>query len=180
MSTETPDWSQSSLATLAAHIVARHHVYCREQLPRLEAMFAEAAAESGGRYATLPGLHKSFHRLSGALTSHLMKEESVLFPLIERIEAAQRGHTPPPQSSFGSVGNPIRMMVLEHSEAESVLAQMRAATDGFRAPPEAGARMRALCDALREFDADMARHVELEDKFLFPRAIAAEEAAQRG
>ncbi|MGN6591977.1 MAG: hemerythrin domain-containing protein [Terriglobales bacterium] len=177
---DTPDWSHSSLATLAAHIVATHHVYCREQLPRLEGLFAEAAAESGGRYAALPGLDKSFRRLAGALTAHLMKEESVLFPLIERIEAAQRGRTPPPQSSFGSVGNPIRMMVLEHSEAEAVLAQMRAATDGFRPPADAGPRMQELCRALQAFDADMARHVELEDKFLFPRAIAAEEMAQRG
>lgn len=173
----TPDWTSSSLADLAAHIVATHHVYCREQTQRLRAQFEAAVVESGGDDATLAGLHTSFQRMAVALTHHLMKEESVLFPLIERIESAQRNHTPPPASSFGSVGNPIRMMVLEHSEAEATLQQMREVTQGFQPPAGAGPRRQELYLALRDFDSDMARHVELEDKYLFPRAIAAEQEA---
>lgn len=172
------DWAQASLSDLAAHIVATHHVYCREQVPRLQALFAAARQEAGARDdAGLAGLASTFQRLGTALLSHLMKEETVLFPLIERIEAARRSGSPPPASSFGSVGNPIRMMVMEHSEAEILLQGMRAATHGFEPPPGAGPRRQELCRALREFDADMARHVELEDKYLFPRAVAAEQEA---
>lgn len=169
------DWNQASLSELAAHIVATHHVYCREQVPNLQSLLREAALEAGGPDAELTSLQTSFQRLASALLNHLMKEESVLFPLIERIECARREGVPPPASSFGSVGNPIRMMVLEHSEAEAVLRQMREATQGFQPSEGARPRRQELYRSLRDFDSDMARHVELEDKFLFPRAIALEQ-----
>jgi regulator of cell morphogenesis and NO signaling len=171
------DWAQRSLAELATHIVAVHHGYCRRELPRLSELFAEAVKESGGRYATLADLLAGFRRVSRALGSHLLKEESILFPLIERIEAAQEAHTPPPTLCFGSVGNPIRMMVLEHSEAEVELQKMRVATRGFQPPEGAGPKLMELCRTLRAFDDDMTRHVELEDQSLFPRAVAAEQKA---
>lgn len=171
------DWALSSLAELAAHIVATHHAYCREQVPKLSALFAAAVTESGGRFVALTDLRAGFKRLSFALDGHLRKEESILFPLIERIEVAQQTHTPPPASSFGSVGNPIRMMVLEHSEAELELQKMRTASNGFQPPDGAGPKLQELCRTLQAFDADMTRHVELEDTALFPRAVAAEQAA---
>ncbi len=175
----TPDWNQASLAELTAHIVAVHHSFCREQMARLAAELVSAAAENTRQAATLAGLKTGFQRLSRELTGHLSKEETVLFPLIERIETARRNGTPPPASSFGSVANPIRMMILEHGEAERALEQMRAASHGFQAPEDAGPRVQELCRALQAFDADLACHVELEDKILFPRAVAMEREAAR-
>ena len=69
------------------------------------------------------------------------------------------------------------MMILEHGEAERALEQMRAASNGFQAPDGAGPRVQELCRALQAFDADLTRHVELEDKILFPRAVAMEKEA---
>ena len=66
------------------------------------------------------------------------------------------------------------MMILEHGEAETALEQMRAASNGFQAPGGAGPRVQELCRALQAFDT---RHVELEDKILFPRAVAMEKEA---
>lgn len=171
------DGTQASLTELIAHIVATHHAYCHAELPRLGALFAAAIKESRGRYAALSDLKAGYERLSHALVRHLVKEEQTLFPLIERIDVAMQGRTRPPSSSFGSVGNPIRMMVLEHSEAETELQKMRIASGGFQAPEGAGPKLIELCHALLAFDADMTRHVELEDRSLFPRAVAAEQAA---
>jgi len=177
----TRDWNQASLAELTAHIVAVHHSFCREQMARLAADLAAAAAEAARQGPSLAGLKAGFQRLSRELTGHLAKEETVLFPLIERIEAARRDGTPSPKPSFGSVANPIRMMILEHGEAERALEQMRAASNGFQPPEGAAPRVQDLCRALQAFDADLARHVELEDKILFPRAVAMEkEAADPG
>ena len=177
----TRDWNQASLAELVAHIVAVHHGLCREQLVRLAAELAAAAAETARQAPSLVRVTVGFQRLSRELTGHLAKEETVLFPLIERIETARRNGTPPPVPSFGSIANPIRMMILEHGEAERALEQMRTASNGFQAPDGAGPRVQELCRALQAFDADLARHVELEDKILFPRAVAMErEAAGSG
>lgn len=162
----SPDWKSAPLADLIAHIVETHHAFCRKEMVHIN-----------GRFAAVPGaagLQAGFQTLCGALSQHLAKEEMVLFPLIARFAAAQREHTPPPQPAFGSVDNPIRMMVLEHGEAEKLLAGMRAATHGFTAPAGASAPLAGLYAALAAFDEDMKVHVELEDTVLFPRAIALE------
>lgn len=171
------DPAATPLAELSAHIVATHHAYCRAEVPHLLRLLQAAAAEAGPNRATLRVMQAGFQTLSAALIRHLEKEESILFPLIERIAAAERDHVRPPSLTFGSVGNPIRMMVLEHSEAEVLLAKMRSESQGFATPADATAVCAEAYAGLRAFDADMKRHVELEDDFLFPRAIAAEDAA---
>jgi regulator of cell morphogenesis and NO signaling len=180
MATMTTDWNQASLGELAQHIIAAHHSLCRKQMAELAEEITAIAADPAHRTPLIATLKAGFQRFSTTLTSHLVKEETVLFPLIARIETAWRTGAPPPTPSFGSVANPIRMMILEHDEAERALEHMRGASNDFQPADNAGARVQELCRALRAFDADLARHVELEDTCLFPRAVAIEkEAADR-
>lgn len=173
-----PDVEAMSLTDLTRHVVETHHVFCRREQVRLAALFRAALEEGGGSDAEIRRLQGSFQRLSAALTQHLRKEEDIVFPLIAQIEISLRDRTPPPQPSFGSVGNPIRMLVLEHDEAEAVLRQMRESSRGFETPAGAAPACRELFSALRGFDADMTRHAGIEDRVLFPRAIAAEQEAR--
>jgi regulator of cell morphogenesis and NO signaling len=46
---------------------------------------------------------------------------------------------------------------------------MRALTQGYAAPPEACGSWRALYGGLAAFEADLHRHVHLENNVLFPR-----------
>ncbi|MGH9488843.1 MAG: hemerythrin domain-containing protein [Terriglobales bacterium] len=164
---ERRDWKTAPLPELMTHIVEAHHAFCRREMARLNGLFPAAAGE--GKLAA------AFQQLCAALSQHLAKEEMVLFPLIAGFAAAQREHTRPPQPSFGSVANPIRMMVLEHGEAEKLLAQMRVESNGFAAPARATEAVQQLYAGLRAFDEDMTVHVQLEDTALFPRAIALEQ-----
>lgn len=161
------DWNTTPLPELMEHIVATHHAYCRREMASLLEQLHTTPVPAA--------LRADFQQMCAALAQHLAKEELVLFPLIARFEAARRDGTSPPQPSFGSVANPIRMMVMEHGEAEKMLARMRAETGGFAAPAGATAAVQAVYDGLRGFDADMKRHVQLEDENLFPRAVALEQ-----
>lgn len=168
-----PDWRQQPLAALLRHIVETHHRYCREEGARLADLFAEELAARRGD-ATLARLQGFFIQLQSALTVHLAKEEQVLFPMIARLEqAAERGGEAP-RFSFGSIAAPIRMMNLEHQEADRMLERMRALSSGFACPTGAGERTRELYAGLAAFDRDLATHAGLEDDVLFPRAIALE------
>ncbi|MGH9476281.1 MAG: hemerythrin domain-containing protein [Terriglobales bacterium] len=163
----TRDWKNAPLTELMSHIVGAHHTFCRGEMVRINALLPAAAGTAR--------LAAAFQQLCTALSQHLAKEEMILFPLIARFDAARRDHTPPPQPSFGSMDNPIRMMMLEHGEAEKILAQLRADSGGFVPPGDASAAVRALYEALLAFDEDMKIHVELEDTALFPRALALEQ-----
>ncbi|MGH9520638.1 MAG: hemerythrin domain-containing protein [Terriglobales bacterium] len=161
------DWNTTPLPELIEHIVATHHAYCRREMASLLEQLHTAPVPAA--------LRVDFQQMCAALAQHLAKEELVLFPLIARFEVARREHTPPPRPSFGSVAAPIRMMVLEHGEAEKMLAGMRAETGGFTPPTGASAAVQTAYAGLRAFDEDMKRHVQLEDEYLFPRAVALEQ-----
>jgi regulator of cell morphogenesis and NO signaling len=107
---------------------------------------------------------------------HMMKEEVVLFPYILRMEEAVVAHEPVLPPPFGSVQNPVNMMEQEHDAAGNALRDMREASKGYTAPPEACVSYQALYRALAEFEADLHQHIHLENNILFPRAIAMEQA----
>jgi regulator of cell morphogenesis and NO signaling len=101
-----------------------------------------------------------------------MKEERVLFPMIRELAGA----TTAPSFHCGSVGNPIRMMLLEHDRAGELLARLRAVTDDYRPPADGCASYRALYRALEELEADTHLHVHKENNVLFPAVLALEDA----
>jgi regulator of cell morphogenesis and NO signaling len=105
-----------------------------------------------------------------------MKEERILFPYIEQLEQAASSGTSATPPMFGTVRNPIRMMVSEHDGAEGLLWEMRKVTGDYLVLADTGAEIESLYRALGEFEADLHQHIHLENAILFPRAIELEAA----
>lgn len=169
------DWTTAPLSALAAHIVNRHHLYLEAELPRLDGMLAKVAEAHrdahGDMLASLGGVYRN---LEAELDSHMQKEEMVLFPLIGRMERAAEDGGPLPASHCGSVNNPIRVMEHEHDAAGEALAKLRELTGNYTLPGDACATFRALYAGLEALEADLHRHIHLENNILFPRAQALE------
>ena len=108
---------------------------------------------------------------------HLVKEEQTLFPYITKMEDAVTRGMPFPRPPFGTVQNPVRMMVLEHDNAGAVLHEIRKLSGDYRVPPDGCHSFQALYEGLTSFESDMHQHVHLENNVLFPRAVAIEDAA---
>jgi regulator of cell morphogenesis and NO signaling len=173
--TQTTNWSEAPLADLMAHIMNKHHAYVRQELPRLGALATKVATKHGPNHPETTQVQEIFEALSDELTTHLMKEEQVLFPYVERMEEAVIEKRPNAQSScFGTVQNPVRMMEMEHDSAGEALRELRKVTNDYRAPQDACMSFQALYKGLEEFEADLHQHIHLENNILFPRAIAME------
>jgi regulator of cell morphogenesis and NO signaling len=173
------DWQSEPLAGLAAHITSAHHKYTREELARLAPLFDKVCSVHGKNHPELLQIRASFSGLAQELTTHMMKEEMVLFPYIVRMEEAVIQHEPVLPPPFGSVQNPVSMMEHEHESAGGALRAMRQASNGYVAPPDACVSYQTLFGALAEFEADLHQHIHLENNILFPRAIAMEPAPLR-
>ena len=81
----------------------------------------------------------------------------------------------PPTPFFGTVKNPVRMMMTEHETAGEMLAELRVLTNGYELPADACTSYRILYQRLGELEGDLHRHIHLENNVLFPRALSAEE-----
>jgi regulator of cell morphogenesis and NO signaling len=168
------DWQIEPLAELVAHIKNTHHQYVREEIARLGPLFNKVCSVHGKNHAELLDIRNTFQGLAEELTTHLMKEEVVLFPYIVRMEESVIQHEPVLPSPFGSVSNPISMMEHEHESAGNALRSMRKASSEYVAPAEACISYKTLYTALADFEADLHQHIHLENNILFPRAIAME------
>ena len=168
------DWSEETLAELMTHIRETHHRYTRDSMEGITALAAKVRQAHGGRHPELAEIQAAFAALAAELTTHLMKEEMVLFPYVERLEewsAAGDPILPPP---FGSVRNPVSMMLREHDNAGEALRELRRLTNGYRTPADACTTFQALYRALADLEADLHQHIHLENNILFPRAIELE------
>ena len=67
-------------------------------------------------------------------------------------------------------------MIADHDDAGALLSQMRELANGYTPPSGARAAFESLYRALSQFERDLHEHVHLENKILFPRAVALEQA----
>jgi len=171
------DLPSGSLAELIDHIVRTHHKFTRDEIARLQALLEKVCSVHGERHPELLSIRQVFSGLAQELTLHLMKEENVLFPYIIRMEEAVVQKDPVLPPPFGTVQNPVRMMMQEHDSAGGALRQIRAASSNFAVPADACISYRTLYQALEGFEADLHQHIHLENNILFPRAVEMEESA---
>jgi len=169
---EEDGWTDRPLRDLTAHIVARHHAFIREEAPRLENLLAKVVGRHGQAHPELRSIQETFAALAQELAAHMMKEERILFPVFDSMEAR------PPHGAvgacFGSVEFPIARMLADHDDAGVLTARIRELTADFVVPDDACPSYRGLYDGLAGFERDLHRHIHLENNILFPRAIEME------
>jgi len=176
-SSSSADWTGSSLSSLMAHIVEKHHAYCRQELDRVEQLLQTTVRSHRDRHPELRRIQTLFAKLSSDLKQHLLKEEQTLFPMIARMEEAHSRKAALPRLPFGTIAHPIRMMVLEHDVGGKELEEIRKLSSSYTVPSDGSESYQVLYQRLREFEEDMQRHVYLEDHRLFPRAVSLEQAS---
>ena len=104
----------------------------------------------------------------------MFKEEQVLFPYILKMESAAIENRLAPLAPFGTVNNPIRMMMTEHEAVGDILRELRTLTSDYAVPADGCISYQTLYQALDAFEKDLHQHIHLENNILFPKAIAME------
>ncbi len=162
------------LGELCDYIVKRHHKYVLESIPPLKKNLEKICQVHGMNHAELFEINKLFTDSADVLTRHMQKEELVLFPYINELELGLRDRTPLPESSFGSVSNPIANMLAEHQQEGERFDQIASLTKNYLIPEDACATYEVTVRQLSSFENDLHRHIHLENNVLFPKAIELE------
>lgn len=164
-----------NLSELIDHIVETHHVFTKTEIARLSALMEKVCRKHGENHFELFALEKEFHALCQELMPHMQKEEMVLFPFIKHLELAVENNLSAPRPPFGTVKNPVRMMMTEHDTAGDILRKMRLIANDYAVPEGACPSYRALYFGLEDLEKDLHQHIHLENNVLFPRAVEIED-----
>jgi regulator of cell morphogenesis and NO signaling len=164
-------WSHLEVDDLVAHLMETHHRYLWDELPRLHALLDKVVDVHGDRHPDLHDVARCFKAIRADIEPHLVKEERVLFPAIGQLASSPTT----PTFGFGTIGNPISVMLRDHDELGALLVELRTSTNDYTVPDDGCASYRALFEGLEQLEADTHLHVHKENNVLFPRVVLLED-----
>lgn len=168
------DYRTWPLDLLADYIEKTHHRYVEQKIKEIAPYMRKVARVHGDNHPELIEIEKLFFESADELTSHMGKEEGVLFPHIRNMVASTISGKPLPESQFGSVQNPIEVMHQEHDNEGVRFRKIAELSDNYTPPFDACGSYRVTFSLLEEFENDLHRHIHLENNILFPKAIEME------
>lgn len=173
---ENMDFNFWPLDLLADYIEKKHHRYVEERIPLLLQYLNKLCKVHGDVHPELFEINRLFNETAGDLTSHMKKEELILFPYIRKMLKKQKdGSSVLSAPHFGTVKNPIKMMMDEHENEGERFEKIAALSDNYNPPADACNTYRVTYALLDEFEKDLHKHIHLENNILFPKSILHEE-----
>lgn len=140
-----------------------HHLFIKEKLPYLAKLI--------GGYGGHNDLKWIFPEFVEEFISHVYEEEDTLFSYVSCLLSIEKGAHPNPQAAmWRHRGISLRQIHAEHKEEDEIA--------GIRTLVEEADRYdlhwRVITREIKAFDREMWYHAEIENKILFPKAMALE------
>ena len=169
------DFNTWELDLLIDYIEKKHHRYVEEKIPVLLSFLLKLEQVHGVAHPELFEIKNLFKRTADELTQHMKKEELILFPYIKKMVEADRTKSALSAPGFGSVANPIAMMMEEHENEGNRFEKIVAISNNYTPPADGCNTYKVTFQMLQEFESDLHTHIHLENNILFPKAIVLQE-----
>jgi regulator of cell morphogenesis and NO signaling len=163
---------------LIDYIERIHHAYVTEKTPVILQFLDKLCKVHGERHPELFEINNLFLASTQELAHHMKKEELILFPFIKNMENSISTNENLVQPNFGSVNNPIAMMMHEHDNEGERFRKIALLTNNYTPPADACNTYRVTFAMIQEFEQDLHKHIHLENNILFPKAKDLEQKFQ--
>lgn len=170
----TIDFKSWPIDLLADYIEKIHHRYVEKQIPVLKPYLEKLCKVHGERHPELFEITEHFNKSAGELAAHMKKEEIILFPTIRKMVKAKQTGSKLEKPRFGTVQNPIQMMMMEHETEGERFRKIEELSNNYTPPADACSTYQVTFALLQEFENDLHRHIHLENNILFPKAAELE------
>jgi len=168
------DYNTWPIDLLADYIEKKHHRYVEGAIAEINPYLDKITEVHGANHPELFEIKKHFKAASGELAAHMKKEEFILFPYVRKMVKMQQGHSLVDRPHFGTVQNPIEVMMHEHETEGGRFSQIAKLSNNYTPPKDACNSYVATFALLKEFEEDLHLHIHLENNMLFPKAVVLE------
>lgn len=168
------DYKSWPLDLLADYIEKKHHRYVETKILEIKPYLDKICRVHGEHHPELFEIREQFYASAGELAAHMKKEEFILFPFVRKMVKARHDGSKVTSPQFGTVQNPVEMMMEEHSTEGDRFSKIDELSSHYTPPADACNTYRVTYALLKEFEQDLHMHIHLENNILFPKAIALE------
>ena len=170
----TTDYQSWPLDLLADYIEKKHHRYVQDKTLEIQPYLDKICRVHGEHHPELFEIKNEFNASAGELAAHMKKEELILFPFIRKMVKVKQENSNVEAANFGTVKNPIQMMMDEHSVEGNRFRRIEELSNNYTPPQDACNTYRVSFALLKEFEQDLHLHIHLENNILFPKAVEIE------
>jgi len=163
-------FEEMSAEQMISYILIHHHFYVKQSMPQIIFHVEKVANKHGERFPYMVEVLQLFREIQEEMTSHMQKEEVILFPRIKQLESLFL-ESQLNDAVRNSIAAPISVMMAEHDHAGDLLYQIRALTNNYLAPEGACTTFKVSLAELKEFEEDLHQHVHIENNHLFIKAL---------
>ena len=158
------DPGELSKIELIDYIIANHHQYLRENLPRIDQLTRKIfQAHYQSHKELLAEIHQLFNSLKGELEAHLIKEEEEVFPLIIEEVKTQNNNSEISQERLAGIAE----LEDEHDAAGDIFKRLRRLTNDYALPGDTCNSFELTYQLLKDLEANTFQHIHLENNILF-------------
>lgn len=149
-------------------IIQEHHPSIRRNVSWLKQVFAKVVQIHDHEYPEIVPVYMLFLQISDDLERHMIKEESVIFPYLVKMEKALKEgkHPDPAGLKYRGGDNPLQIIRWEHEGTQQDWAELRKVTSDFTAPSDCSF-IQAVYWGLRRLEPDLDSHLDLEINRLY-------------
>ncbi len=171
---QNTNYQNWDLDLLSDHIEKKHHRYVEKSIPALKQFLEKLCKVHGENHPELFEIYEQFSLAAGELAAHMKKEELILFPYIRKIATAKNSNASYELPPFGSVQNPINIMMSEHDTEGERFRKIAELSNNYSTPADGCTTYKVAFNLLKEFEEDLHLHIHLENNILFPKSIELE------
>lgn len=171
---EVQNYGDWELDFLSDYIYQNHHLYVEKQIPEIQQYLTKICKVHGNKHPELFEIADLFDKSAAELTTHMKKEELILFPFIKKLANTLKNEKDLVQPPFGSIENPISMMHSEHYQEGERFRRIAELSNNYTPPQNACNSYKITFQLLKDFEEDLHKHIHLENNVLFKKAIITE------
>ena len=164
------DFKNWEVDTLIDYIEKTHHKYVEDKSQVLIELLNKLCKVHGSKHPELFEINNLFHESAEELAVHMKKEELILFPFINKMINHKRNNQNLEKPHFGTVDNPIAMMMNEHENEGDRFRKIALLTNNYTPPADACTTYKIVYKMLEDFENDLHKHIHLENNILFLEA----------
>jgi regulator of cell morphogenesis and NO signaling len=160
---EYKDWRKEKPSVIIKHLVQTHHEFTKKQLKEIDTLLFKVLKVHFQHHSEeLLKVHKLFGTLKTELEEHLVKEEEILFPLIEKYEITRDNNI------LSQINELTKGTEEEHEAAGNILKELEEVTRDFEVPEGGCTSFKLAYTKLHDLEKDLFIHIYLENSVLFP------------
>lgn len=157
------DYSKFTTNELIDQILEENEEYLWTELSRISKLTTTILKVHGQSHPELNKVFKLFHILKMEAELHLIKEETIFYPVVEEYLELKT------KEDLDKVINQIVELESDHSNILDLLEKLKEVTNNYTIPDDGCPTYETSYNKLYDLDADLTHHINLEKDEFFPR-----------